>query len=265
MNTERLRSTGGARTAHRSSLDIQALRATLAEIDFAFESDLEVVKNSAMDEGLKRKVIATLQQRHRERRAAYVHQLAALRQRTDALAAWCLSDSLAPPMKFGLGPSRTWVRWGGPLAGTGGNKPKFSSMSMSGGRLVTTRESVIKPTVLLVQSEPAARTDVAVSLIRTGFNVIEAESTGEAWTTLEAQPDVRVLLTDLDVSNGADGLEFARKVYDRWPSIGLVITSGQVRHLRPDDVPGGGCFLPRPVPAETLLHEVKVAAHQIAA
>ena len=58
MNTERLRSTGGARTAHRSSLDIQALRATLAEIDFAFESDLEVVKNSAMDEGLKRKVIA---------------------------------------------------------------------------------------------------------------------------------------------------------------------------------------------------------------
>jgi two-component system, response regulator PdtaR len=151
------------------------------------------------------------------------------------------------------------------LAGTGGNKPKFSYMSMSGGRLVTTRESVIKPTVLLVQSEPAARADVAVSLIRTGFNVIEAESTGEAWTTLEAQPDVRVLLTDLDVSNGADGLEFARKVYDRWPSIGLVITSGQVRHLRPDDVPGGGCFLPHPVPAETLLHEVKVAAHQIAA
>ena len=86
-NTERLRSTGGAHTAHRTSLDIQALRATLAEIDFAFESDLEVVKNSAMDEGLKRKVIATLQQRHRERRTAYVHQLAALRQRTDALAA----------------------------------------------------------------------------------------------------------------------------------------------------------------------------------
>jgi hypothetical protein len=86
-NTERLRSIGGARTAHRTSLDIQALRATLAEIDFAFESDLEVVKNSTMDESLKQAVIATLQQRHRQRRAAYVHQLAALRERTDALAA----------------------------------------------------------------------------------------------------------------------------------------------------------------------------------
>ena len=86
-NTGRLHSTGGAHVAHRSSLDIQALRATLAEIDFAFESDLEVVKNSAMDEGLKRTVIATLQQRRRERRAAYAHQLAGLRERTDALAA----------------------------------------------------------------------------------------------------------------------------------------------------------------------------------
>ena len=87
INSERLRFAGGVRAAHRSSSDIQALRATLAEIDFAFESDLEVVKNSAMDEGLKRTVIATLQQRRRERRAAYVHQLAALRERTDALAA----------------------------------------------------------------------------------------------------------------------------------------------------------------------------------
>jgi DNA-binding NtrC family response regulator len=128
---------------------------------------------------------------------------------------------------------------------------------------MTRPEAVISPTVLLVQSEPAARSDVAISLNKTGFNVIEAARAGEAWTTLEARPDVQVLLTDLDVSSGADGLEFARKVHDRWPSIGLVITSGHVRHLRPDDVPGDGCFLPRPFPAETLLHEVKVAAHQI--
>jgi hypothetical protein len=63
------------------------LRVTLAEIDFAFESDVEVVKNSATDESLKRTVIATLQQRHRERGVAYVHQLAALQERIDAVAA----------------------------------------------------------------------------------------------------------------------------------------------------------------------------------
>jgi two-component system, response regulator PdtaR len=128
---------------------------------------------------------------------------------------------------------------------------------------MTKRASVIKPTILLLQNEPGVRTGTVVPLNKTGFNVIEAASTAEAWTTLEARPDVEVLLTDLDASNGADGLEFARKVHDRWPSIGLVITSGHVRHLPPDDVPGDGCFLPRPFPVEMLLHEVKVAAHQI--
>jgi hypothetical protein len=68
INSERLRFAGGVRAAHRSSSDIQslrrALRRTLAEIDFAFESDVEVVKNSATDESLKRMVIATLQQHH---------------------------------------------------------------------------------------------------------------------------------------------------------------------------------------------------------
>jgi hypothetical protein len=91
INSERLRFAGGVRAAHRSSSDIQslrrALRRTLAEIDFAFESDVEVVKNSATDESLKRTVIATLQQHHRQRRAACVHQLAALQKRIDAVAA----------------------------------------------------------------------------------------------------------------------------------------------------------------------------------
>jgi two-component system, response regulator PdtaR len=128
---------------------------------------------------------------------------------------------------------------------------------------MTLGEAVIRPTVLLVQGEPVLHTGVTTSLVQAGFNVVEAETTGEAWTTLETQPDVRVLFADLDISSGAEVLEFTRRVHDRWPSIGVVITSDHVRHLRPDEVPGDGCFLPRPLPAETLLHEVKVAAHQI--
>jgi hypothetical protein len=91
INNERVSFPGGTRAAQRSSRDIQflrrTLRATLADLDLAFESDLEVVKSSAMDEGLKRPVIAKLQQRHRERRTPYVHQLAALKERIEAVAA----------------------------------------------------------------------------------------------------------------------------------------------------------------------------------
>ncbi|MBD2749930.1 response regulator [Microvirga sp. BT688] len=115
-----------------------------------------------------------------------------------------------------------------------------------------------RTTVLLVESEPAVRLSVAASLARAGFAVIEAESLDEAWSTLEARLDVGVLLADLD--QGPGGLDLAWKAHDRWPSLGLVITSGHVRHLRPADVPGNGCFLPRPLPVEVLLQEIGEAA-----
>jgi DNA-binding NtrC family response regulator len=127
---------------------------------------------------------------------------------------------------------------------------------------MTVRDAGTTTTVLLVENQPVVRTGVATVLNEAGFDVIATDNIPEAWTTLETRPDVRVLFADLDVATKAEGLELARKVHDRWPSVGLVITSGQLRHLRPADIPGDGCFLPRPFPKDTLLHEVRVAAHQ---
>jgi hypothetical protein len=66
---------------------LQSLLATLADIDFAYESDLEVVQNSATDEVLKRNVIERLQQQHRERREPYIRQITALQRRFLPMAA----------------------------------------------------------------------------------------------------------------------------------------------------------------------------------
>jgi len=118
-----------------------------------------------------------------------------------------------------------------------------------------------RETVLLVEHEPVIRTGMSRFLSEAGFQVIEASRSDDAWRLLEELPSVGVLVADIDAPGGADSLELTRKVHERWPSIGLVITSGRVRHLRPADIPGDGCFLPRPLPAETLLHEVRAAAH----
>ena len=120
-----------------------------------------------------------------------------------------------------------------------------------------------RETVLLMEHEPVTRMGISRVLTKAGYQVIEASQPDEAWTMLETRPDVGVLLVDIDAPNGTNGLELARKVHERWPWIGLVITSSHVRHLRPGDIPGDGCFLPRPLPAETLLQEVGVAAHLI--
>jgi two-component system, response regulator PdtaR len=125
--------------------------------------------------------------------------------------------------------------------------------------------AAMKTTILLLESKPEVRSSVTSCLDEAGFNVIATESPHEAWTALEERSDVRVLLADLDMSDATDGLELAHKVHDRWPSLGLVITSNHIRHLRPSDVPGNGCFLPRPLPEETLLQEVAMAADRMAA
>jgi hypothetical protein len=66
---------------------LQSLLSTLADIDFAYESDLEVVHSSTTDELLKQKVLGKLRQRHSERREPYLKQLAALEYRIRKLAA----------------------------------------------------------------------------------------------------------------------------------------------------------------------------------
>jgi DNA-binding response OmpR family regulator len=71
-------------------------------------------------------------------------------------------------------------------------------------------EAVIGPTVLVVESKSMIRSSIAVSLTETGFKVLGAQSTGDAWAALEARRDIGVLCADLDVFNGADSLECTR-------------------------------------------------------
>ncbi len=99
-------------------------------------------------------------------------------------------------------------------------------------------------------------------LVRADFEVIHVQDSEEAWATLEARDDVDVLLADIDIHSPKNGVELGQYIHDRWPGLGLVLTSEQVRHLRPDEVPGNGCFLPHPIPADTLLDEIRLAVRR---
>jgi hypothetical protein len=57
---------------------LQGLLSALADIDLAYERDLEVVTDSATDADLKTLTINNLAQRHQERRKPIVQRLAAL-------------------------------------------------------------------------------------------------------------------------------------------------------------------------------------------
>ena len=81
----------GNGTTHLQSSELQSflqsLRATLAAIDFAYESDMETVRKSSVDELFKQATIRRLQEQHRERRMPCVAQLERLQERIQARAA----------------------------------------------------------------------------------------------------------------------------------------------------------------------------------
>jgi DNA-binding NtrC family response regulator len=114
--------------------------------------------------------------------------------------------------------------------------------------------------VLVVEPEHHVRAALSEALDASGYVVAEARTAQDAFAALEERSDVRVMVADLDMADAVDGLAFAHEVHRRWPALGMVITSGRVRHLPPSDIPGDGFFMPRPLPRQMFLEAVWVAA-----
>lgn len=66
--------------------ELQSTLATLADLDCAFDLDIEVVRDSRIPKSLKEAAVEGLQKQHQQRRASYVRQLTALQERITALS-----------------------------------------------------------------------------------------------------------------------------------------------------------------------------------
>jgi CheY-like chemotaxis protein len=110
--------------------------------------------------------------------------------------------------------------------------------------------------VLLVEDEPLVRMMGADVLADAGFEVLEAMNADEALGILEAEPDVQILVTDIDMPGSMDGLTLARVAHDRWPQMPVLVISGKVRPSAAE-LPPGGAFLAKPFPSAKLVGEVR--------
>ena len=82
--------------------------------------------------------------------------------------------------------------------------------------------------VLIVEDEVLIRMN-SVDMIREfGFEVIEAVDADRAIAALEANPDITVVFTDIQMAGSMDGLRLAAVIRDRWPPVELIVTSGHV-------------------------------------
>jgi len=83
-------------------------------------------------------------------------------------------------------------------------------------------------TVLVVEDEMMLRMRAVDIVADAGFTPIEAVNADDAFAILESRSDVDLLFTDIQMPGTMDGLKLAHAVHARWPSIKIMLVSGQV-------------------------------------
>ena len=115
--------------------------------------------------------------------------------------------------------------------------------------------------ILLVEDHPLVREHLESKLRKLGYHVTVAGSGADALAVLEARDDIDLLLTDVVMPGGVDGLELGRIAGQRWPGVRVLYTSGYA----PDTLAQGGwrldaaALLTKPYTRSELAAKVRAA------
>jgi CheY-like chemotaxis protein len=116
--------------------------------------------------------------------------------------------------------------------------------------------SCIPAVVLIVEDEMMLRM-FAVNMVEVaGYTPVEAVDADEAIAILESRSDIALMCTDIQMSGSMDGLELAHAVHERWPSIKIIVVSGQ---LPPSsvDLPPCSRFFGKPLQAGQMIAQMQ--------
>jgi len=117
------------------------------------------------------------------------------------------------------------------------------------------------PTILVVEDEPLIRMFGMLFLSEAGFNVLEAGNAEEALRVLEAGTGVNIVFTDVEMPGALDGFGLARYIHERWPDIGVIVTSGRCKPSSGSDE----VFIAKPYAPPMLLHKIETCLSAAAA
>ena len=116
--------------------------------------------------------------------------------------------------------------------------------------------SCIPAVVLMVEDEMMLRMCVIDMVEDAGYTPIEALDADEAVAILESRSDIALMCTDIQMPGNMDGFGLARTVHERWPSIKIIVMSGQ---LNPQniDLPPCSRFFGKPLEARQMISQMR--------
>lgn len=110
--------------------------------------------------------------------------------------------------------------------------------------------------VLVVEDEMMLRMRAVDIVEDAGFTPIEAVNADDALVILESRSDIDLLFTDIQMPGSMDGLKLAHAVRTRWPSIGIMLVSGQVTPTEADK-PVNSRFYGKPLEVKRMITEMQ--------
>ncbi|KLK93613.1 hypothetical protein AA309_08120 [Microvirga vignae] len=116
--------------------------------------------------------------------------------------------------------------------------------------------SASRMVVLVVEDETLVRMFLTDFLDEAGFKVFEAVSADEAMALLQARPDIQAVITDIEMPGSMNGLELAKLIQERWPGVGVVLSSGRERP-GPDDLSDRVAFVSKPYLPATVIQVIQ--------
>src|SRR3982075_2427830 len=112
------------------------------------------------------------------------------------------------------------------------------------------------PKVLVVEDEMMLRMRAVDIVEDAGFTPIEAVNADEALAILESRSDIELLFTDIQMPGSMDGLKLAHAVHERWPSIKIILVSGQLTPTEADK-PTNSRFFGKPLEVKQMIAELQ--------
>ena len=110
--------------------------------------------------------------------------------------------------------------------------------------------------VLVVEDEMVLRMRAVDIVEDAGFTAVEAVNADEALAILEGRSDIALLFSDIQMPGSMDGLKLAHAVHERWPSIKIILVSGQVK-LSDADKPMDSLFFGKPLDVKQMITELQ--------
>jgi two-component system, response regulator PdtaR len=110
--------------------------------------------------------------------------------------------------------------------------------------------------ILIVEDEFLISEYLRGILEGAGYNVVATFDADEAIAVLETDPEIKVVITDINLRGSMDGLRLAAAIRDRWPPIHLIVAAGQA-YASSSALPPGSLFVPKPYGPDEILSAVR--------